>query len=323
MHVVLLIDREQEITGKNPHGTVQAGATRTAVEEALKELGHRVTVVPASAELVAELRRLAPDFVFNIATGLENKGQQANIVGLLELAGYPFLGSEMWTHVLGLHKPIAKMVFEKAGLPTPPFQVFTTGDEPVAQALRYPLIVKPAHEGSSIGISAEGVVDHEDGLRGAVRRVITELRQPALVEEFISGREFTVGILGSRQPMVLPIEEIIFDTPGGGMYTYDVKSRDAVKPVCPADLPEESAEEIRRICLGAFRAIGCLDLARIDIRTDAEERPFILEINTLPGLQPDYSEFPRMALAAGISFRDLVDQLMTSALERRIFDETS
>ena len=147
------------------------------------------------------------------------------------------------------------------------------------------------------------------------QRLLDSLEPPVLVEEYISGREFTVAVVGYPEPIALPVEEIVFN--GSGMYTYDVKARDHVTPICPAPIPEDLSRKLQDIAIRAFEAIGCRDIARVDIRlSQDEEHPFALEINTLPGLMPGYSEVPRIAEAAGITSRTYW-LILQGALQRK------
>ncbi len=324
MHVGLLysqseIDKDMEFE-INPHGAIQMDVTVKAIEEALKENGHEVTLIPAGLDLLARLAAMDHlDIIFNASTGITKKSQQAHVVAMLEMLDIPFVGSGLSAHILGLHKQVTKRIFITEGIPTPKFQVFYTGDEPLDTDLRFPLILKPEHEGSSIGITKDSVVFDEAALRKRVRVMLKEYDQAALCEEFIKGREFTMGILGNDDPEIFPIEEIIFDhrdTDQLGAMTLDIKSRDAIIPKAPADLDENKAEEMRGYALKAFRALGCRDFVRMDVRMDEAGVPYFLEMNTLPGMQPDYSEFPRMSVAAGYEYKDLVEKLMMVALER-------
>jgi D-alanine-D-alanine ligase len=324
MHVGLLysqseIDKEMEFE-INPHGAIQMDVTVNAIETALQEKGHRVTLIPAGLDLLQRLSAMHDlDIIFNVSTGITKKSQQAHVVAMLEMMDIPFVGSGLSAHILGLHKQITKRLFITEGIPTPRFQVFYTGDEPFDAALRFPLIIKPEHEGSSIGITKDSVVHDEAALRKQVKQLIQNYQQAALVEEFIKGREFTMGILGNHDPELFPIEEIIFDhrdTENLGAMTLDIKTRDAIIPKAPADLDETIAEKMRDYAVKAFRVLGCRDFARLDIRLDESGTPYFLEVNTLPGMQPDYSEFPRMSVAAGYSYPDLVEKLIKTALQR-------
>lgn len=294
---------------KNRYGPTQANLTYRAVVKALKDRGYEVVGLPATSDLVRELERPRVDVVFNLATGVSQKAKQAHIVALLEMSGKPFTGSGMGAQVLGIRKDLAKQLFLARGINTPAFTVWQRpkGDR---GGLSFPLIVKPVGEGSSMGIWADSIVRDDRALRAAVARVMDTFHEPVLIEEYIQGREFTIGVLGDD---CLPIEEIIFP---GEIYEYPVKERDAVQTICPARIPEDLAAEMRNMALEAFRAIGCEGYARVDLRVDKEGRPFILEINTLPGLQPGYSEFPRMAEAAGMSYADLVERILNLALRR-------
>ncbi len=324
MHVGLLysqseIDKDMEFE-INPHGAIQMDVTVKAIEGALLENGHRVTLIPAGLDLLQRLAAMKDiDIIFNTSTGITRKSQQAHVVAMLEMLDIPFVGSGLSAHILGLHKQVAKRIFLTEGIPTPSFQVFYQGDEPLNTELKFPLIVKPEHEGSSIGITEDSVVFDEEALRKRVKAIIRDFDQAALAEEFIRGREFTMGILGNDNPEVFPIEEIIFyhqDTDKMGAMTLDIKARDAIIPKAPADLDEDKAEEMRRYAVKAFQSLGCRDFIRIDIRMAEDGTPYFLEVNTLPGMQPDYSEFPRMSVAAGYEYKDLVEKLMKVALAR-------
>jgi D-alanine--D-alanine ligase len=300
------------------HAKEQAETTCLAVTNSLKALGHEVTVIEAGPNLLAELIDTKPDAVFNIATGYRSKRDQANIVAVLELSGVLFTGSSLHAHTIGLHKHLAKMLMSVSGVRTPGFLVVhDKASVPTADSLadmRLPVIVKPAAEGSSVGITSESVTSDPSEVARLALHLMKEYGPPVLVEEFISGREFTVGVLGYPEPKALPVEEIIFNE--AGMYTYSVKSRDNVKPVCPADIPSDLQEEVSQLAERAFVAIGCRDLGRVDLRLSEDGVPYVIEINTLPGLMPSYSEFPRIAEKAGISYTELIRRILDGALQR-------
>jgi len=304
----------------DPHSVEQTKVTSEAVCKALSKLGHQVKVLEAGSSLLLDLEHVHPDAVFNIATGYQTKKDQANIAAMLELSGIPFTGSGFRAHVIGLQKHLAKMLFQLHGIPTPKFLVFNSIEDvrkqknSLKQDLRFPVIVKPAAEGSSVGISKESVVNDFAKVESLVAKVINDFGAPVLAEEFISGREFTVALLGYPEPRVLPVEEIIFNE--AGMYTYGVKSVDNVKPVCPADIPEDLKESIQLAAKNAFMAVGCRDVGRVDIRVSEDGTPFVLEVNTLPGLMPEYSEVPRIAQKAGIDYTRLIHTILEGALKR-------
>lgn len=315
---VLTNSRSSGFYAHDPHGKAQSAATSTAVSQALDELGHKVTTIEVGPSLLGNLDAAGPDAVFNLATGYRTKRDQANIAAMLELSGIPFTGAGARGHIVGLHKHLTKAVMEMYGIPTPRFRLIDDPANATARALAglsFPVIVKPSSEGSSVGISEESVAEDVGSILAMVKRVIATYGPPALVEEFISGREFTVGVIGYPEPRALPVEEIIFAR--GGTYTYEVKLRDAVTAVCPAAIPPESAVELQDIAIRTFHAVGCADVARVDIRVSSDGKPYVLEINTLPGLMPGYSEVPRMAEKSGMSYRTLVGEILGGALKRR------
>lgn len=322
MHVGLLytkmIIEENKVDVLNPHGAKQMNITVTAIEKALLSKGYKVTLIPATLDLLQVISKIENlDVIFNACTGITNKRQQANVVAMLELQDVPFVGSNLSTHILGLHKQIAKRLFRSVDIPTPKFQVFYDHKEKIDQSLSYPLIVKPEHEGSSLGITGDSVVFNEEALRVRIHKVIEDFKQPALVEEFVSGREFTIGVLGNDNPEVLPILEIIYEENNkNGLMTVDIKANDAIGIVCPAEINEKAADRIREYAKKAFQALNCNEYARIDVRMDDNDLPHFIEINTLPGMQPNYSDFPRVAKVAGYEYEDLIDKMIKLAIER-------
>ncbi|MGI6660484.1 MAG: D-alanine--D-alanine ligase family protein [Bacillota bacterium] len=228
--------------------------------------------------------------------GYRTRKDQANIAAMLELSG---IRLPVWFRC-SFHRATQTYIqdaFMANNIPTPRFTVIydsrdirrQSGLEALGDELSTPVIVKPAAEGSSVGIYPESVTEDPIHARIMAQRLLDSLEPPVLVEEYISGREFTVAVVGYPEPIALPVEEIVFN--GSGMYTYDVKARDHVTPICPAPIPEDLSRKLQDIAIRAFEAIGCRDIARVDIRlSQDEEHPFALEINTLPGLMPGYSE---------------------------------
>lgn len=299
----------------DPHAFYQGEETVEAVRRALKSLGHEVEVVRAGPGMLQALGDLGPHVVFNIATGYSSKREQGHIAAMLEFFGVPFTGSGSVGHLLGLEKHLAKMVWLSRGVPTPEFDVIYSEEDDIKKDLRYPVIVKPSGEGSSVGITADSVKDSPEDARALARELLKVFEPPILVEEYLEGREFTVALFGYPDVRALPVEEIIFHE--DGMYTYSVKSRDHVIPVCPADLPEEVAHQVQTIAIQAFKALNCRDIGRVDIRLSSDGRPYVLEVNTLPGLQPGYSEVPRIAEKAGMDYPTLIAEILNCAIKRR------
>ena len=316
---VLTTPRTTRLYRDDPNSKVQMKATEDAVVSALQALGHDVLVLPAGPDLLVRLEEEGPDVVFNIASGYHTKKQQANLVAMLELSDVPFTGSGSRAHTVGLFKHLAKLCFAAYGVPTPRFKVFNGAgdleDPEFFKGMRPPVIVKPAAEGSSLGISSDSVTEDPAQARKIAEHLLDAFRPPVLIEEYVGGREFTVALLGYPEPSVLPIQEILLGQEG--TYTYGVKVRDDVPVQCPAHIPWRLKGEIERVSLAAFAAIGCRDFARVDVRLSGDGRPFVLEINTLPGLMPGYSEITRIAEKAGMTYTDLVDAILQGAIFRK------
>jgi D-alanine-D-alanine ligase len=260
------------------------------------------------------------DLVFNIAEGLSGRNREAQVPALCELCGIPYTGSDAATLALALDKALAKRLLRQHGILTPAFQVMTTGREKLSAMLRYPLIVKPIAEGSSKGIAAKGVVDDEHALRKIVRELIDKYKQPALIEEYISGREFTVGLLGDRRPRVLPPMEILFKDHSNKrpVYDYEVK-QDWPKYVyyqCPAKLTPQELKAVERAARETFQALDCRDVGRVDLRMDSQGNVYVLELNPLPGLTPEHSDLVLIGKAAAMDYRTLIAEILAGGLKR-------
>ncbi len=298
-------------------------AVRSAIEE-------RWPCVPIEAdERVAErLREERPDLVFNIAECAGGPGREGYVPSILEHLRIPYTGSDPTTLNVCLHKVRTKEILAYHRIPTPPWTVF---DSPRIHELPFdfPAIVKPLHEGSSKGIRSEGLVRNERELAAQVERVVRECDQPALVEKFLSGREFTVALLGNgRELEVLPIVEILFGSLPQGvppLYSYEAKWiwDTAEKPIeifeCPAKLDRKIRDRIEEMCRAASRILEVRDWCRIDVRLDEKGEPNLLELNPLPGILPkpeDNSCFPKAARAAGMSYSRMIHQVMDAALQR-------
>jgi D-alanine-D-alanine ligase len=302
--------------------------TVTAVRVALEER-YDVTMIEADDTAYEKFRSIKPFFAFNIAEGLRGPSREAQIPAMLEMLGIPYLGSDPLTLGICLDKSRAKEILGHYGIPTPAFTVIESLDTIYELPFRLPAIVKPLHEGSSKGIYNSSVVRTRLELEREVRTVLAVYREPALVEEFLEGREFTVAILGNDdRARVLPVVEIKFDAlpPGANpIYSYEAKWLwDTVeKPLdiyeCPARLSGPLTRAVEELCLRAYRILRCRDWARIDVRLDRQGQPQILEINPLPGILPrpeDNSCFPKAARTAGMTYNQLINGVLDLAMER-------
>jgi D-alanine-D-alanine ligase len=311
--------------------------TVQALEDALLAGEHQVICLEGDETLLDTVRQTSPDICFNIAEGLRGDARESQVPALLEMLGIPYTGSKVLAHAVSLDKAITKRICRDAGLPTAMFQLFRRGDEALDPQLSFPLFVKPSHEGTGMGINGHSVVHSMSRLRRQVRWVIQTYRQPALVESYLPGREFTVGLIGNtllpggerwnalydeRGFHVFPVLEIDAHTGAGeGLYnavskSYDPGEDGAPLYLCPADIPAVLETELKWLAVEAFEAIGALDLGRVDFRLGDDGRPYLLEINTLPGLNPVVSDLCIMAKADGMHYTDLINEILRLAVDR-------
>ena len=308
--------------------------TIDAVAAALERAG-RVVRIEANEAFPERLREARPDIVFNIAEGLNGPYREAHVPAICEFLDVPYTGSDPLALCLGLDKRRAKEVFRARGVRTPEFVV--VGDagtgSPRSTALSgdvpLPAIVKPIGEGSSMGIAEASYCETRDAVEQRARQVVEEYGQPALVERFLPGREFTCAILGNGAgARALPIVEIVFAAlPAGAVPIYGYEAKwvwdTAEEPLeifeCPAELDAGLARELEAQALGAFHALGCRDWARVDLRLDDDGRPHVIEINPLPGVLPDPRQnscYPKAARAAGLSYDDMIVAVLDAGLAR-------
>lgn len=298
-----------------------APSTLQAIREAIASWGHEVVDLEATPELPAVLATSPVDIVFNIAEGFRGRNREAQVPALLELLDIPYTGSDPATLSLALDKALAKKIVRQAGIHTPNYQLMTTGKERLDKQLeRWPLIVKPVAEGSSKGVFGKSVCHSEAEVRDVVKEMVGKYQQPALIEEFIGGREFTVGLLGERRPKVLAPMEIVFTdkTDKTPVYRFEDKlaENDRIKYEVPAKLSPSELERLRSAARGAFMALGCRDVARLDFRMDEKGRFCFLECNPLPGLTPGWSDLVLIAQGEGMDYRTLIAEILSGAIRR-------
>ncbi len=295
-----------------------------------KALGERHVVFPIEAdeESYCRLKELRPDLVFNIAEGLFGPNRESHVPAMCEVLEIPYTGSDPMTLGICLDKSRAKEILSYHGIPTPAFRVVEPGD-PLPEDIRLPAIVKPLHEGSSKGVKNNSVVKTRGELETRVREVQSFYKQPVIVEQFLSGREFTVGVLGNSPRFeVLPIVEIDHSqlpAEANPIYSYEAKwvwDRPE-KPLeifrCPAELTPELKSRIEIIVRRTCEILRIRDWCRLDLRLDDSGEPNILEINPLPGVLPnpeDNSCLPKAARTAGYSYSALLHRVVDEAAAR-------
>ncbi|MDD4899127.1 MAG: ATP-grasp domain-containing protein [Candidatus Omnitrophica bacterium] len=299
-----------------------------AIVSALKTKGHSVEAIDVEyPRLFSFFKKNRVDMVFNIAEGRCGKFRESEVPAILDYLNIPYTGSSTFSLALALNKALTKKILKAEGVITPNFQVFSKENAALSPDLKFPLIVKPNCEGSAKGINKSNVVHNQQDLMNKVKEVIRVYKQEALVEEFIEGKELTVGILENGKTSILPILEIDFSTcKNSGEYFYSWRMKEfqgneqlGLVPTfhCPARLDKKTEELVKEAALKTHRAVGCLDISRTDIRLDSNNVPYVLEINPLPGLDPKESNFPIMAYAAGMRYEDLIEAILLSASERK------
>lgn len=313
--------------------------TVQALQAALEAGGHEVIHLEADESLLDTVRHTSPDICFNIAEGLRGDARESHVPALMEMLGIPYTASKVLGHAISLDKAATKRIWRDSGLPTPPFQVFQHHAEPIDIDSEFPLFVKPVHEGTGMGINGSSICRNEKQLRRQVRSLLETYRQPALVEGFLPGREYTVGILGNRLlPGEAPRSEFydgrgyhLFPVleidphhgAGKGLYNVEAKSYlpgEAGAPLylCPADIPLELETELKELTISAFEAIDALDVSRVDFRMGLDGKPYLMEINTLPGLNPVVSDLCIMASAEGLPYTRLINEILQLAASRYV-----
>ena len=297
-----------------------------AVRDALIELGFQYELLPIKDDLeefVKSLKLYKPDVIVNLCEGfMGESGFEMHVPAILEILKIPYTGSNPLALGLCQDKGLAKDILRAHNVATPNYQIMEK-PETLKREMHFPLIVKPLKEDASIGISKHSFVRNYAELKKQVNYVNRVYKQPALVEEYISGREFNVSILGNEEPTVLPISEIMFGFENepkivdyAAKWLKDSDEYAKTKPVCPAELDVEVKSLIEENALKAYKVLRCRDYARVDIRLKNEtKKPYVLEVNPNPDISPE-AGFARSLRAAGITFREFVKMILGFALKR-------
>ena len=297
--------------------------TIEAIAAALRGLGHEVVKLGDGRELLERLLADPPDLVLNLAEGQGvGRSREARVPAVLEMLGIPYTGSDPLTLAVTLDKDCARRLVASAGVRVPAGVVVRPGEDARVAVRRarlpFPAIAKPAWEGSSKGIRGKCLVESPEDVAGVVAWLQQDHRQPVLLEEFIEGDELTVGVLGNDPPRVLGVMRVLPTRPNPRfIYSLEVK-RDYLRQVsyeCPAALPPETTRAVAGAALAAYRVLGCRDVSRLDFRL-RDGVPYFLEVNPLPGLNPESSDLVILAGQLGLSHAQLIEAILQAALER-------
>lgn len=295
--------------------------TVEAIAQVLRGLGHEVIKLGNGPAMLRRLLDAPPDFVFNFAEGHGvSRSREARVPGVLEMLDIPFTGSDPLTLAVTLDKACAKTLVAAAGVPVPQ-GVVVQPDEPSANVWphnTWPVLVKPAWEGSSKGIRHRCLVKAANELPGVIEQTRRDYRQPVLVEEFIQGEELTVGVIGNAPPQIIGTMRVLpQQRTEHFIYSLEVK-RDYLRQVryeCPAKLPSATLAAVEQAALVAYRALGCRDISRVDFRL-RDGIPYFLEVNPLPGLNPETSDLVILARGCGWSYEKLIGGILDAAVKR-------
>ncbi len=297
-----------------------AEETIDAIRHVLEGDGHEVTKLGGDTGLIDRLRKTPVDMVFNIAEGHGGRNREAHIPALLEFLGIPYTGSDPLTLSLTLDKSAAKRILVSEGIPTPGFKKVERLEDLEGLPLRYPLFVKLCYEGSSKGVRLDSKVSDLPSLEKKTGWLLETYRSPVLVEEFIQGPEFTVGILGNKAPSVLGVMQIEIKgvSPSEAIYSLEVKREweEKVQYLCPPPIDASLLKRIEEVALRSYKVLECRDVSRVDIRVGEDGEAYFLEVNPLPGLSPLYGDLPIMANRMNWSYAQLVRTIFHHALER-------
>lgn len=328
---------------RNPDAPIDAGAefdrlqTIEAIAAALEAEGHYVYFIQADSSLPDALMNVRPHICFNIAEGMHGDGREAQVPAVCELLGIPYTASQVVANAISLNKTMTKRIWQQLGLPTAPYYEFASLEDVAHAELRFPVFAKPAREGTGMGINSESIINDYDQLINRVDWLLSTYHQPVLVEEFLPGREFTVGFIGNRGNPAFRHRPELYDADGyhwfpvleidtlssvsPAIYGHDAKALDigsegAPNYLCPADIPKSLSTRLIELTRWSAEALEIRDVSRVDFRLGADGEPYLLEINTLPGLNPLLSDLCIMAAAEGISHQELISEILYLAAER-------
>ncbi len=296
-------------------------ATIDTLRSTIEKLGCTVMPIEATRTLSEELKAFKIDIVFNIAEGLYKRAREAQVPAVCDLLGIEHTGSEATCLAITLDKAMTKKVVSQDGIMTPNYRLLSALPKSYVLGLKYPIIVKPNHEGTSKGIGDKSVVSSPNELQTSIMDLWKKFQSPILVEEYIQGREFTIGVLGNSTLKILGPMEIVF-SPEAGIYpVYSFEAKQSTQNnlchfVCPVSLGRELDRKISAFSKKIFRSLGCRDVVRIDFKVSQDGNLYFLEVNPLPGLAPGFSDLVVLGEKSGLSYDSLISRILTPALQR-------
>ena len=306
------IDAAAELDG---HKTIES--LKTALESA----GHKVVLIGGARQLIDRVTNgnLKVDLVLNISEGFQGRNRESQVPAILDLYNIPFVGADALTLGVTLDKVVAKKCFIADGIPTARYFKATLEDDlSVLNTIGFPLFVKTLHEGTSKGITENSRVENFEQLKVQVEHICHNYNQPALVEEFIKGTEFTVAVIGNNPPQPMPVVQYAIAGKtqlGNEFYSYRHVAEKLVEHICPAPIDEKLVHRLQDLAVRVYKSVDCRDFGRVDFRVDQAGNPYVLEINPLPNLNPD-DVFVLFGKAKGMSYDQIINKIIDEALVR-------
>ncbi len=292
-------------------------STIEGIEQAIQIAGHETFRIGNAQSLMRKLLQGKKwDMVFNIAEGLYGEGRESLVPALLDAYKIPYVFSGPVTLGVSLNKAFAKQIVRESGVNTPAFHVVAQFADIAAVQLEYPLFAKPISEGTGKGIDSASVIYSKEDLENVCINLLTRFNQPVLVEEYLPGREFTVGVLGSGENAHVPgAMEIVFTKNEKPIYSFDNKENyEDIIDYVPVN--GELLDECKHLALRAWNALNCLDGGRVDVKIDKHGKMSFIEVNPLAGLNPVTSDLPILCRLNGISYQQIIDEILKSAIKR-------
>ncbi len=311
----------QEGDPSDANAELDRPATIDRIQKAFEQYGHKVKRIGNLQQLLKQIHKLDVDIVFNICEGKRGRNRESEVPAMLEAYRIPFVGSDALTLGITLDKIAAKKMFIADGVPTPGYFNATHADDlDGLKNVKFPLIVKTRHEGTSKGITKNSRVENIKDLKRQIEIITRDYKQPALVEEFIKGTEFTVAVLGNGiNAQAMPISQICVDGKanlGNEFYSTErILLPDTIRYECPANISKSLTKKLQEVAVKAYCSTDCRDFGRVDFRVDEKENPYVLEINPLPSLAAAdvFSLFPP---AIHSTFEEVLNRILGFALER-------
>ena len=295
--------------------------TVNSLKDIFTKAGIDVVLLEADAFFMDRIKSVKVDLIFNIAEGAGGRGREGQVPAILSFLNIPFSGSDATTLCMALDKALTKRYLRSFAIKSPKSQVINCFDYHLDSKLKFPLIVKPNCEGSSKGISNLAIAYDRKQLKALINKNLDIYKMPMLAEEYITGREFTVGIVGNGEDAKVfePMEIYFLDKSNKEtIYSYEVKKNfeKCVKYICPPVMDKALIEEMKKIALNVYNAMECKDFTRMDFRMTENGEIYFIELNPLPGLAPNYSDLCILAEMCGTSYNDLIMTVLKSAIKR-------